>query len=212
MKWFRWPFGDAPQPIVVVSGLPRTGTSMMMRMVEAGGISVFTDQLRVPDPDNPRGYYELERVKALERGDAAWLADAPGRAVKVISTLLRYLPPTHEYRIVYMHRQIGEVLSSQQKMMARAPSSSAATADEGAAATDDPLALGQMLRSHDMQIRAWVDEQRNMQTLDINYNALLSNPRPAVQRVADFLAEIGGTLDVEAMAQVVEPTLYRNRG
>ncbi len=208
MKWFRWPFGDAPQPIVVVSGLPRTGTSMMMRMVEAGGIPALTDELRVPDPDNPRGYYELERVKALERGDAAWLVDAPGRAVKVISTLLRHLPATHEYRIVYMHRQIGEVLSSQQKMMARA-----AMADEGAAATDDPLVLGKMLRSHDMQIRAWVDEQPNMQVLDVNYNALIANAQPAVQRVADFLAEMNkGALDTGAMAQVVEPGLYRNRG
>ena len=208
MKWFRWPFGDSPPPIVVVSGLPRSGTSMMMRMVEAGGLPVLTDELRVPDPDNPRGYYELERVKTLERGDATWLVGAAGHAVKVISTLLRHLPPTHDYRILYMHRQIGEVLSSQQKMMARA------MAENGSAdAADDSLAMGQMLRSHDTQIRAWVDEQPTMQVLDVNYNALLANPGPGAQRVAAFLAEVADApLDVDAMARVVEPTLYRNRG
>ena len=100
------------EAITVVSGLPRSGTSMMMGMLEAGGMELLTDGIRTADQDNPKGYYEYERVKQIEH-DQAWLVDARGKAVKMIAALLRHLPPEHDYRIVFMRRDVGEVLASQ---------------------------------------------------------------------------------------------------
>ncbi len=106
-----------PQPIMVVSGLPRSGTSMMMKMLTAGGILPLTDKLRVADRDNPEGYYEFERVKQLDKGDTAWLPEAQGKAVKVISFLLPHLPPQYAYQIVFVRRHMSEILASQRKML-----------------------------------------------------------------------------------------------
>ncbi len=108
------------EPIVVVSGLPRSGTSMIMKMLEAGGLPVLTDGLRAADEDNPKGYYEVERVKGLaEETDKGWLAEARGKGIKVISYLLKSLPPQFNYRVVFIRREIEEVLASQRKMLAR---------------------------------------------------------------------------------------------
>src|SRR5262245_34269287 len=106
-----------PKPIIIVSGLPRSGTSMMMKILEAGGLPVLTDALRTADDDNPKGYYEYERVKQLDKGDQAWLAEAEGKVVKVISALLTQLPATHQYRVIFMQRKLAEVLASQRKML-----------------------------------------------------------------------------------------------
>ena len=107
-------------PVYVVSGLPRSGTSMMMRMLEAGGIEPFTDGARVADVDNPEGYYEYERVKHLERDpDRSWVRQARGRSLKVISFLLRHLPDDNDYLVIYMRRNLDEVLRSQDKMLDR---------------------------------------------------------------------------------------------
>src|SRR5215210_2604024 len=106
------------RPIVVVSGLPRSGTSMAMKMLEAGGLEVVTDGLRGADSSNPNGYYEYERVKTLTAGDdTAWLADARGKAVKIISFLLTYLPESYDYAVVFMHRDLGEIIASQNTML-----------------------------------------------------------------------------------------------
>ena len=102
--------------VVVVSGLPRSGTSLMMQMLEAGGVPILTDGERACDADNPKGYYEYEPVKALQNGDSDWLDKAEGKAVKVISFLLRHLPQKHRYRVVFMNRNLDEVLASQEKM------------------------------------------------------------------------------------------------
>ena len=111
MKLFSNLFGGNKDSntIVVVSGLPRSGTSMMMKMLEAGGIPPLTDKIRTADDDNPKGYYEFERVKKLKDGDSAWLDDAKGKAVKVITALLTYLPDTYNYNIVFMERALPEV-------------------------------------------------------------------------------------------------------
>src|SRR5262245_53188886 len=107
-------------PVYVVSGLPRSGTSMMMRMLEAGGIPPMSDGERTADIDNPEGYYEYERVKGLEKDpDKRWVREARGRALKVISFLLRHLPDDNAYRIVYMRRHLDEVFRSQDKMLDR---------------------------------------------------------------------------------------------
>src|SRR5262245_6505245 len=116
--WFeRRRYGE---PVAVVSGLPRSGTSMMMKMLEAGGLTPYTDGERSADIDNPEGYYEFERVKDLERDpDKSWVRGARGKALKVISFLLRHLPGENRYRIVYMRRHLDEVLKSQDKMLDR---------------------------------------------------------------------------------------------
>ena len=107
------------EAIIVVSGLPRSGTSMLMKMLDAGGVPPLTDNIRTADEDNPKGYYEFERVKALDKGDTAWVADAHGKSVKVISALLKHLPADQSYRVVYVRRNMDEILASQRKMLVR---------------------------------------------------------------------------------------------
>ena len=113
---------NKPVPITVVSGLPRSGTSMMMKMLEAGGVPLIIDNLRTSDEDNPAGYYEFEPVKKLGKGDSGWLADAQGKAVKVIAALLVHLPAAYTYQIIFMHREMSEILASQRKMLLNWPS------------------------------------------------------------------------------------------
>ncbi|MCA1601952.1 MAG: sulfotransferase [Acidobacteria bacterium] len=111
---------EAEESIIIVSGLPRSGTSMMMRMLEAGGINVLTDGIRKADEDNPEGYYEVELVKTLkQQSDKLWLGDARGKAVKVISALLDTLPQSYRYKVIFMNRNLAEVIASQNKMRAR---------------------------------------------------------------------------------------------
>jgi hypothetical protein len=120
MSFFRKLFSNQPEnpPIItIVSGLPRSGTSMMMKMIEAGGIPPLTDAIRAADEDNPKGYYEFERVKQMDKGDVAWVADAPGKSVKVISALLKHLPPGYDYRVIFVQRNMAEILASQRKML-----------------------------------------------------------------------------------------------
>src|SRR3954447_12968927 len=106
-------------PVIVVSGLPRSGTSLMMNMLQAGGVPIVTDAQRIADDDNPKGYFELERVKQMGRGDVDWVGDSHGKAVKVISYLLKNLPPTSSYKVLFMRRRLPEVLASQKKMLIR---------------------------------------------------------------------------------------------
>ena len=121
-KFLGWLFPpkpkETPDPIIVVSGLPRSGTSMMMGMLEAGGLELVVDGIRAADEDNPRGYYELERVKDLAKAeDKSWLITLQGKGVKVISLLLQHLPEAYNYKIIFMRRSIAEVLDSQSKML-----------------------------------------------------------------------------------------------
>ena len=185
--------------IVIVSGLPRSGTSMMMKMLEAGGLSLLTDHLRTPDEDNPKGYYEFERVKQLPKGDTAWLAEAEGKAVKVISALLEHLPPTYHYKVIFMNRNMQEVLASQRKMLIRRGEDPNKVSEEE---------LARLFQKHLRKVKNWLRGQPNMEVLEIDYNAMIANPLPYVQRINAFL---GGWLNEEAMIQVVDPTLYRNR-
>ncbi len=187
------------RPIIVVSGLPRSGTSMMMKMLEAGGLHVFVDNLRAPDPDNPEGYYEYERVKKLDKGDTAWVGQAQGQVVKVISALLEHLPPEYTYQALFMQRDIHEVLASQKKMLQRRGEAVDKVSDEEMAA---------LFAKHVAKTAAWLHAQPNFQTLWVDYNQLLADPQPQIQAVNRFL---GGALDEAKMADVVNPDLYRNR-
>ncbi len=191
--------GGIRDSIVVVSGLPRSGTSMMMKMLEAGGVPLLTDNVRQPDEDNPKGYYEFERVKNIPKGDVAWLEQARGKAVKIISALLEHLPPTYTYRVIFMRRDLREILASQRKMLIRRGEDPRKIDEEE---------LYRLFTKHLQYIRRWLTQQPNFHVLEIPYNRILEEPRPYIHQINTFL---GGHLDEEAMMQVIDPHLYRNR-
>ena len=197
--WLKRLFGKEKEPVIVVSGLPRSGTSMMMKMLEAGGLPVLTDNIRVANEDNPQGYYEFERVKKLPE-DTEWLDQAVGKVVKIITQLLIKLPDSHSYRVLMMRRSIPEILASQAKMLERR--------GEAGGEVDD-AEMTALFEKHLVQVYAWMDKQPNVEYIDVSYNQALADPIPTVKKIRAFL---GGDLDAVAMAQVVDPDLYRNRG
>ena len=184
--------------IVIVSGLPRSGTSMMMRMLDKGGIPALTDQLRVADEDNPKGYYEFEPVKKTKT-DPSWLERAPGKVVKMVHLLLLDLPTDREYHVVFMKRKLEEVIRSQNVMLERKGKS-----------TDDLPAeqIMGMFRQQMRQVDEYIRSHPNFRILYVDYNQLLADPRPPVTAINQFL---GGKLNTQAMLEVVDPTLYRQR-
>jgi len=185
--------------VIIVSGLPRSGTSMMMKMLEAGGLPIMTDNIRTADDDNPKGYYEFERVKQLPKGDKAWVKDAQGKVVKVISALLQHLPSDYPYKVVFMQRKIEEVLASQNKMLIRRGEPTDRT-------TDAQMAI--LYQKHLKKIAAWLSRQRNISVLYTPYNDILANPQSQVEKINRFF---DNKLDSDAMLAVVDPNLYRNR-
>ncbi|MGH9160005.1 MAG: sulfotransferase [Vicinamibacteraceae bacterium] len=190
----------AELPVIVVSGLPRSGTSMTMGMLRAGGVAILSDGLRVPDHSNPKGYFEFDPVQRLAKAhDASWLVDARGKAVKIVSSLLLYLPHTYEYRVIFMHRDLREVIASQNKMIA-------ARGADGGTATDETLV--QLYERHLGQVRRMLAGQPCFRTLDVEYRSVLANPDEQARRIDAFL---GGALNVEAMRRTVDAALYRNR-
>lgn len=186
--------------VVVVSGLPRSGTSLMMSMLAAGGLPLVTDQIRTADEDNPQGYYEFERVKRLAKGDIGWLVQAQGKAVKVISALLSHLPAHYHYQVLFMQRPMPEILASQRAMLARRQP------DEVDAVADDELAA--LLQNHLAETQRWLDRQQNITTLYVSYPDLMAAPQSQVARIGEF---VHVPLDLDAMTDIVDPTLYRNR-
>jgi hypothetical protein len=189
---------DQRNPITIVSGLPRSGTSLMMQMLAAGGLPLLTDGQRAADPDNPRGYFELEAVKRTKQ-DPSWLAEAPGRAVKMVHLLLRDLPADRSYRVILMKRRLEEVVRSQQAMLDR-------TGKTGAPLPPEKLIAA--FQSQYRRIETWLAGQDNFDVLYISYNELIADPAPAIAAVNAFL---GGTLDEQAMRTVVDASLYRQR-
>ncbi len=180
--------------ITIVSGLPRSGTSMMMQMLAAGGLTAFTDARREADESNPRGYFEHNRVKALAK-DSTWLPEADGMAVKVVAPLLRYLPAGPTYRIVFMERDIEEILQSQSTMLAR----------DGRTSADREV----LRRAYERQVaeaQAWAARQKRTEFMAIAYQDVLADAAAATARVNSFL---GGSLNESAMAEAVDPSLHR---
>jgi len=192
-------FKKKPTPITIVSGLPRSGTSMMMKMLAAGGLPLLIDNLRTSDDDNPEGYYEFEPVKKLGKGDSNWLADAQGKVVKVIAALLTHLPSAYTYQIVFMRREMPEILASQRKMLIN-------RGEDPNKIDDDEIA--RLFEMHLSKVISWINNQPNMKRIDVNYNQLLKDPRPQAEQINQFL---GMTLNVEEMVKVVNPDLYRQR-
>lgn len=190
---------EVKQPITIVSGLPRSGTSMMMKILDAGGLAPLTDNIRAADTDNPKGYYEFERVKQLIKGDTAWLPDAQGKAVKVIAIFLPHLPTEFNYRIIFMRRAMSEILASQREMLIRRG--------------EDPDKIGneeltRLYEKHLRQVNTWLNTQPHVQRIDVHYNQLLHNPTAEIERINQFL---GNSLNFDKMVQVVDPSLYRQR-
>jgi hypothetical protein len=202
---FQWPeefkahmANIDPKLIVIVSGLPRSGTSMMMRMLEAGGIPALVDNIRAADDDNPRGYYEFEPVKKTKE-DASWLNNAGGKVVKMVYRLLYDLPRDRKYWVVFMRRNLDEVIASQDVMLTRLRKGGGDLGKEK---------LATLFRKQLAEFGEWVKKQPNFHILDVNYNETLKDPRPTVRALNEFL---GGGLDTAAMEKVIEPQLYRQR-
>lgn len=181
--------------IIIVSGLPRSGTSMMMKILEAGGVEILTDNIRKADEDNPNGYYEFEKVKQIKT-DKSWLSNAQNKAIKMVSALLKYLPSGYNYKIIFIERRIEEILASQKQMLLR---------------KDKPISdenITNSLLKHIKKVKAWLKKQSNIKFISINYNQVLSDPKKEVKRLNKFL---NLNLDSEAMIKVVNPRLYRQK-
>jgi hypothetical protein len=182
--------------VTIVSGLPRSGTSLMMQMLQAGGMMLLTDDRRAADQNNPRGYFEYEAVKR-SAADVSWLELAGGRVVKVIHLLLRHLPPDRQYRVIFMLRDMQEVVASQRAVLK-------ASGRSGARIPDDTLSA--VFKQQLVEVRQWLAEQPNFRVLYVNYREALGDPFATAQTITLFL---GGRLDVSAMAGAVDRTLYR---
>lgn len=201
VKYLRLLFTNIKEtkPITIVSGLPRSGTSMMMKILDAGGLPPLIDNIRPADTDNPHGYYEFERVKQLPNGDIAWVAEAQGKAVKVIAILLPHLPTVYNYHIIFMRRAMPEILASQRKMLIRRGEDPDKISDQE---------LAGLYEKHIQQVNAWISNQPHVKCIDVNYNQLIENSAPEVERINHFL---GGRFDTKKMVQVIDPNLYRQR-
>ncbi|MBN2301548.1 MAG: sulfotransferase [Lentisphaerae bacterium] len=183
--------------VTVVSGLPRSGTSLMMQILKAAGCSIFSDNTRTADTDNPKGYYESEKAKRLI-SDSSWIAETRGHVLKVISLLLYYLPSSENYRIIFMTRNMTEILVSQKEMLHRR--------GEVTTVTDDAMKLH--YEKHLQKMREWLTSQRNMSVMYCDYNRLVVEPRETLEKVVAFL---GNNMNFDDMLKVVDPALYRQR-
>ena len=183
--------------ITVVSGLPRSGTSMMMRMLEAGGIPALTDQERSPDEDNPNGYYEFEDVKSIE-SYGQWIDKAPGSSVKMVYSLLKHLPTDRDYRVIFMRRHTDEILLSQKKMLER----------NGIATDIADDVLKMMFERELNQFYAWLPSQTHLKLINVSYNELLANPQATIEQINHHFED---SLATDAMLAMVDQSLYRHR-
>ncbi len=192
----KWRYGEE---IIVITGLPRSGTSMMMKMLEAGGLPIMTDGVRTADEDNPKGYYEFERVKELEKEtDKSWVREARGKVLKVISHLLRELPDENFYRVIFMRRDLDEVLASQNKMLERR---------EEPNPVSDAKAK-ESYRKHIIDIKVYVRTRPNFELLEVHYKQALDDPRGVAEKVSCFLEQ---RAEPDKLMSAVDAQLYRNR-
>lgn len=186
------------EPIIVVSGLPRSGTSLVMQMLEAAEVPLLVDDARAPDESNPRGYYELAAVKRI-REETGFLDGAGGRAVKIVAPLLRWLPPDRRYRVILLARDVEAVLRSQSAMLARQGS-------------PVPQGSGRALRTafeHSYRsASAWLAAAPGVAVLELEHAALIEAPAVAASRILDFL-ERPSPERMRAMAARVDPALRR---
>ena len=187
---------QSSEEIIVVSGLPRSGTSLMMQMLNKAGVELVTDHQRTADPDNPRGYFEYEAAKDIEH-DTSWLPSARGKAIKLVSMLLYHLPATERYRVLFMERDLEEVLQSQETMLRRMNRQPAPTAEMLAA-----------YRLHLEKLQEWLTSRPDISVLQVNYKHLIEQPETKAKHICEFL---GRNLDLGAMSSSIDTELYRNR-
>jgi hypothetical protein len=183
--------------ITIVSGLPRSGTSLMMQMLAAGGIPLLTDLERKPDVDNPRGYCEWEPIKLLPKRPNL-IDEAEGKAVKIISQLLLSVPTGRNLKLIFMERPLPEVLASQDEMLKH----------RGAVESVDHGALTNGFRDHLQEVIAWLERRTEIPLCRMGYRRVMGDPSGSASLIRDFL---NLDLDTEAMARAVDTSLYRNR-
>jgi len=187
------------KPVIVVSGLPRSGTSMAMKMLEAAGLEVVVDGIREADVDNPKGYYELERIKDLaNETDKSYLQEARGRVVKVISFLLKELPDDNNYKVIFMRRHIDEVLASQAKMLKHREESNESQDEQ----------MRELFKADLWRANYLIKNSPHLEATHIVYSEVLSDPLPAAKQIKEFL---GLSVPAEQLAAVVDSNLYRNK-
>ncbi len=180
--------------IVVVSGLPRSGTSLMMQMLDHGGMETLTDEKREADISNPKGYYEYEPVMALYK-DNSWLSEGQDKAVKVVAPLLKYLDSNYRYKIIFMNRDLNEVIQSQQKML-------------GKREDEFPVNLYNQYVRLLSNVDLWQKKEPGVEMLFIDYKEVLNHPVEVTEKIEKF---IGVPMDKEAMAGVIDTSLYRSK-
>ena len=188
------------KPIIIVAGLPRSGTSMLMNMLLHGGVALVMDGIRAADHGNPRGYFEYEPVKELDKnGDLSWLPRARGKAVKIISFLLTWLPEDYDYRVIFMQRDLDEIIASQNQMLA---------AREERGSTPGDSRTREIYADHLTQVARLLASRRCFLSLSVSYRDVVEDPTRQARRISEFLHR---SLDVDRMAATVDAHLYRNR-
>jgi hypothetical protein len=190
--------GQSKPVVTIVTGLPRSGTSLLMQMLAAGGMPVLTDGVRTADASNPRGYFEFEPVKRT-RQDNSWVAGAAGKAVKLVHLLVPELPDGSTYRVLFIHRDLAEVLASQQALL---------DASGRRGAELPPERLAEIFAAQHERVRGWIEQQPHFSMLRLDFHQIIAEPLAQAQRINRFL---DGGLDEGRMAAAVDPTLYRRR-
>lgn len=180
--------------IVVVSGLPRSGTSLMMQMLQSGGIEVLTDSNRKADVSNPKGYLEYKPVMALHK-DNSWLNIAQNKSIKIVAPLLKFLDPKYRYKVIFMTRDLSEVVKSQQKMI-------------GKDIDTLPVKLFEAYKRQLQQVETWKEKEPSVEFIYIDYKDAIYNTERTVKKVASF---VGKQLNTEAMQSCVDKNLHRNK-
>jgi len=180
--------------IVIVSGLPRSGTSLMMQMLNKGGVKILTDENRKADKANPKGYFEYDPVMSIHK-DNSWLDKAKGKSVKVVAPLLKFLDPKYRYKVIFMNRDLTEVVKSQQKMIGKDPETL-------------PTRLFSAFEKHLNQVEIWKEKEPGVELIYLNYKDVLENTDKALEKVAAF---IGISMNKEEMAKCIDKSLYRNK-
>ena len=181
------------EKITIVTGLPRSGTSLMMQILDRTSLPILTDGIRKKDTNNPEGYYELEAVKGIIK-DNSFLNEAQGKVVKIIAPLPLFLDKNLTYRILFMRRDITEILRSQEKMI-------------GKNQTSEYEKFASIYEQHLKKTYAFLDEN-SIPFIDIWYDKLVSNPDNEIKKIIDFL---NITADLKELSNVIKPELYRTK-
>lgn len=159
-----------------------------------GGVEVLTDGNRKSDDSNPKGYFEYDPVMSIHK-DNTWLDKAQNKTVKVVAPLLKFLDPKYRYKVIFMNRDLTEVVKSQQKMIGKNPDVL-------------PVSLFDAYHKHLNQVETWKDSEPSVELIYVDYKDVLFNTPEVLEKVTSF---IGVDLDTKEMAKCVDPALYRNK-